>query len=142
MGKFLSFAKTLIVDIEQFAPEGVLVVPPQVNANAIVRQVLTEVIKPVQNAQVIHEERVDVETLELNFRPMYAFEYEWVAKGKRMVIEFDPLTAEINSGAEVQRTGQEFEGHGDAPLVFDVTADAVGLVVLGGSVLSSWSRRR
>ena len=135
MSKFLSFAKTLIVDIEQFAPEGVLVVPPQVNANAIVRQVLTEVIKPVQNAQVIHEERVNVEALELNFRPMYAFEYEWAAKGKRMVIEFDPLTAEINSGGKkLSEQVKNLKGMLTRDLLFDVTADAVGIVVPGGSI--------
>ena len=135
VSKYLSFAKTLIVDIEQFAPEGVLVVPPQVNANAIVRQVLTEVIKPVQNAQVIHEERVDVETLELNFRPMYAFEYEWAAKGKRMVIEFDPLTAEVNSGGKkLSEQVKNLKGMLTRDLLFDVTADAVGIVVPGGSI--------
>ncbi len=135
VSKYLSFAKTLIVDIEQFAPEGVLVVPPQVNANAIVRQVLTEVIKPVQNAQVIHEERVNVEALELNFRPMYAFEYEWAAKGKRMVIEFDPLTAEINSGGKkLSEQVKNLKGMLTRDLLFDVTADAVGIVVPGGSI--------
>ena len=135
VSKYLSFAKTLIVDIEQFAPEGVLVVPPQVNANAIVRQVLTEVIKPVQNAQVIHEERVNVEALELNFRPMYAFEYEWAAKGKRMVIEFDPLTAEINSGGKkLSEQVKNLKGMVTRDLLFDVTADAVGIVVPGGSI--------
>ena len=135
VSKYLSFAKTLIVDIEQFAPEGVLVVPPQVNANAIVRQVLTEVIKPVQNAQVIHEERVNVEALELNFRPMYAFEYEWAAKGKRMVIEFDPLTAEVNSGGKkLSEQVKNLKGMLTRDLLFDVTADAVGIVVPGGSI--------
>jgi hypothetical protein len=135
MSKYLTYAKTLIVDIEQFTPEGVLVVPPQVSANAIVRQVLTEVIKPVQNAQVIHEERVDVEALELNFRPMYAFEYEWTTKGKRMVIEFDPLTAETNTGGkELSEQVKSLKGMVTRDLLFDVTADAIGLIVPGGSI--------
>jgi len=135
MGRYLAYAKTLIVDIERFAPEGVLVVPPQVSANAIVRQVLTDVIKPVQNAQVIHEERVDVEALELNFRPMYAFEYEWTTKGKHMVIEFDPLTTEMNSGGKkFSEQVKNLRGMVTRDLLFDVTADAVGIVVPGGSI--------
>ncbi len=72
LSRYLSFPKTEITDLAAFAPEGVLAVPPQVRATAVVRQVLAEVVKPVQNAQVIHEERVDVEAIDLNFRPVYA----------------------------------------------------------------------
>ena len=54
-------------------------------ATAIVRQVLGEVIQPVTRAQTIHEERVDIEAIELNFRPVYAFEYEWASKGKKRI---------------------------------------------------------
>ena len=82
--KYANFAKTEIADISTFAPDDVLVVPPQVKANAVVRQVTAEVVQPVQNVQTIHEERVDIETVDLNFRPMYAFEYEWAAKNKRV----------------------------------------------------------
>jgi hypothetical protein len=119
--KYVSFAKTLIVDLNTFAPEGVLVVPPQLRATAVARQVIGEVIRPVQNAHTIHEERVDVEALELNFRPVYAFEYEWSGKGKRAVIEFNALTGEI-------------KGVVTRDLLFDITADAVGMLVPGGSI--------
>ncbi|HJQ13863.1 MAG TPA: hypothetical protein VJ830_03865, partial [Anaerolineales bacterium] len=73
--QYQSFTKSAITDLGEFAPEGILVVPPQMRATAIVRQVLGEAIQPVKNAQIIHEERVDIETIELNFRPVYALEY-------------------------------------------------------------------
>ena len=82
-------------------------VPPQARATAVVRQVMSEVVKPVQ-AQMIHEERVDVEAIDLYFRPVYAFEYEWAAKNKRVVVEYDALTGEIRAGGK--RLGDQIRG--------------------------------
>jgi hypothetical protein len=130
--KYVPFAKTLIPDLNTFAPEGVLLVPPQLRATAVARQVIGEVIRPVQNAHIIHEERVDVETLDLNFRPVYAFEYEWSSKGKRAVIEFNALTGEITGGGK--KLQDQFKGIVTRDLIFDVTADAVGMLVPGGSI--------
>ena len=52
--QYQSFTKSAITDLGEFAPEGILVVPPQMRATAIVRQVLGEAIQPVKNAQIIH----------------------------------------------------------------------------------------
>ena len=130
--RFQSFTKSEITDISQFAPDGMLIVPPQMRATAIVRQVLGEVIQPVKNAQVIHEERVDVEAIELNFRPVYAFEYEWASKGKRVVVEFDALLGDMHSGGK--KWSDQIKGIITRDLFFDVTADAVGMLVPGGSI--------
>ena len=129
MGKYLSCQKAEITDLEQFAPEDVLVVPPQMHATAVVRGVLAEAIQPVQ-AQVIHEERVDVEALELIFRPVYALEYEWTTKGKRVVVEFDPVLDEMHPKGK--KLGDQIRRVVNRDLIFDLTADAVGLVVPGG----------
>jgi hypothetical protein len=131
MSKYLAFPKTQITELEKFAPEGTLVIPPQVRATAVVRQVMGEMIQPVQQAHVIHEERVDVEAIELNYRPLYAFEYEWTTKGKRGVIEFDALTGEIAVG---RKLNNQFAGIITRDLLFDVTADAIGIIVPGGSI--------
>ncbi len=130
--KYANTAKTEIADINTFAPEGILVVPPQVKANAVVRQVTAEVVQPVLSAQAIHEERVDIETIDLNFRPIYAFEYEWATRGKRVVIEFDPITGEMRSGGKKLR--DQIKGFLTRDLLFDVTADAFGTIVPGGSI--------
>ena len=130
--KYNAFTKTLIPDLNTYAPEGILVVLPQLRASAVARQVIGEVLRPVQNAHTIHEERVDVETLDLNFLPVYAFEYERISKGKRTVIEFNALTGEINSGGS--KLQDQFKGIVTRDLIFDVTADAVGMIVPGGSI--------
>lgn len=132
LSRFQSFTKSAITDLAGFAPEGVLVVPPQMRATAIVRQVLGEAIQPVKNAQIIHEERVDIETIELNFRPVYALEYEWSSKGKRVVVEFDALLGEMRSGGK--KWSDQIKGIITRDLFFDVTADAVGMLVPGGSI--------
>jgi hypothetical protein len=151
LGKHLTFAKNDIPNLNEFAPAGVLVVPPTVKAMGAIRLVLAELVKPVKGASAILEERVDVKMLELNFRPVYAFEYEWTPKHKRAVVEFDALTGEIDTGGKTFTeqfkglTGhinqeQIFEVTGEAlrvltsDLMFDVTASAVGLVVPGGQV--------
>lgn len=130
--KYLSFPKTEIVDLEQFAPTGTFVVPPQVHATAVIRPVLAEVIQPVK-ALVIHEERVDVEAIDLNFHPVYAFEYEWTTKAKRVILEMDGMTGEIRT-----TSGKKFSDHIKSiitrDLLFDMTADAASLIVPGGSI--------
>ena len=130
--QYQSFTKSAITDLGEFAPEGMLVVPPQMRATAIVRQVLGEAIQPVKNAQIIHEERVDIETIELNFRPVYALEYEWSNKGKRVVVEFDALLGEMRSGGK--KWSDQIKGIITRDLFFDVTAGAVGMLVPGGSI--------
>ena len=132
LSRFQSFTKSAITDLSSFAPEGLLVVPPQMRATAIIRQVLGEVIQPVTKAQIIHEERVDIEAIELNFRPVYALEYEWASKGKRVVVEFDALVGEMRSGGK--KWSDQIKGIITRDLFFDVTADAVGMLVPGGSI--------
>jgi hypothetical protein len=132
LSKYLAFPKTQIIEIEKFAPEGYLVIPPQVRATSVVRQCLSEMIKPVQQAYTINEERVDVEAIELNYRPIYAFEYEWAAKNKRHVIEFDALTSDISGDG--RKLANQIKGVLTRDLLFDVTADAVGLLLPGGSI--------
>ena len=132
MSRYESFTKNEITDLDHFAPEGTLVVPPQMKATAIVRQVLGEIIQPVTRAQVIHEERVDIQSIELDFHPVYAFEYEWASKGKRVVVEFDALLGDSRSGGK--KWSDQIKGIVTHDLFFDVTADAVGLLVPGGGI--------
>ena len=129
--RYLTFPALEITNLESFTPDGVLVAPPEARATAVVRQVMGEAVKPVQ-AQVIHEERVDVENIDLYFRPVYAFEYNWPAKNKRVVVEYDALTGEFHAGGK--RFGDQLRGMLTRDLLFDVTADAVGMIVPGGSI--------
>lgn len=129
--KYLNLPSVEIINLESFTPEGILLVVPKAAATAVVRQVMTEVVQPVQ-AQVIHEERVDVEVIDLYFRPVYAFEYEWASKAKRVVLEYDAVTGDVRTGGK--RLGDQIRGMVTRELLFDVTADAIGMIVPGGSI--------
>ena len=131
ISKFSHFPKTEVVDLENFAPEGVLVVPPKALASTVVRSVLSQVIKPV-DADVILEERVDMEELALNFRPVYAFEYNWIPKEKHVVLEFDALTGDYDIHGE-KMSGQVKEIL-TADLIFDISEEAAGALLPGGKV--------
>lgn len=131
MRQLQSFPKTEIIDLEGFAPEGVLVVPPNARASTVVRSVLSKVIQPV-DAQIIHEERVDVEALDINFRPIYAMEYHWVPKDKTEVLEFDALTGEILGRG--RKMADQVKEVLTPELLFDVTAVAAGALVPGGGI--------
>ena len=131
MSQYSSFLKKEMIDLADFTPEGVLVVPPKALASTVVRSVLSQVIQPV-DAEVIHEERVDVEKLALNFRPVYAMEYHWIPKNKTVVLEFDALTGEILGQGE--KLGDTVKEVLTSELLFDVTAVTAGALVPGGSL--------
>ncbi len=132
LARYVAAGKREIADLTNFADPGVLVVPPQVRASAVVRLVTAEVFRPVQNAQHVHEERVDIETVALHFRPVYALEYEWASKNKRLVVEFDAVTGDMKSGGK--RWSDQIKGIVTSDLLFDVTADAMSMVLPGGGI--------
>ncbi|MFZ5824495.1 MAG: hypothetical protein ACOY94_09215 [Bacillota bacterium] len=126
----LAGAKDEIEDLNALAAEGIIVVPPEVRANSLIRQIVSQVVKPVK-AQVIHEERVDIDMVDLYFRPVYAFEFEWAAKSKQVVVEFDGITGEMRTGKAFK---DQLRSVLNPALMFDLGADAVDLVVPGAGI--------
>lgn len=128
---YLQYTRDEITDLETFAPEGDIVVPPQVRASFVVRQVLGGMLKPIQ-ADALLEERVEVETIDLYYRPIYAFEYLWQSKERKAVGEFDGLTGELRTGGKTIR--QQISSVLTKELLFDVGIDAVDLLIPGGGI--------
>lgn len=131
LSKYQQFTRAEIENLDEFLPEGTVIVPPKASASTVVRKVLAEIIKPVQ-AEVILEEQVQIEALDIYFRPIYALEYNWTAKNKRYIVEFDALTGEMIGGGE--QLSSQVKGMLSRDLIFDVTADAAGILVPGGSI--------
>jgi hypothetical protein len=94
---FVQKEKTEVTDLSPLSTGDVLVVVPQLSAAKIARSVLASMIKPIQ-ADKILEETVAIETLDLYFRPIYAFEFAWKPKNKTGVAEFDAVTGAMISG--------------------------------------------
>ena len=129
--QYLNYSREEVRDISSFAPEDAIVVPPETRASFVVRQVLTDMIKAVQ-ADVIHEDLVEVSTIDLYLKPVYAFEYLWQSKDRQAVAEFDGLTGEMRTGGKAlrQQIGQMLT----TEVLFDVGVDAVDLLVPGGGI--------
>jgi len=133
LANYLEFPATEIAaeNLDNFAPEGTVVVPPQARASAIVREVLAGMIKSVQADRIL-EEQVEVERVDLYYRPVYAFQYRWLTKEKEAVMEYDALTGQLQGGG---KTFQQYVGKAlDPEFLFDVGVDAVDLLVPGGGI--------
>lgn len=133
LASYLRFPSTEIHKnmVNTLAPEGSIIVPPQVKASVVVRDMLGEMIKTLE-ADLVSEEVVKVDRVDLYYRPMYAFRYRW--QGKEAVIEFDGLTGDLQLG------GNTFEQYLDKMLepkfLFDISMDTVNLLVPGGSIVT------
>jgi hypothetical protein len=117
--------------LDNFKPEGVVVVPPQARASAIVRDTLIGVIKSIKADRIL-EDHVAVERVDLYYRPVYAFQYRWISKEKEAVLEYDAVTGKIEAGG---KTFQQYMGKFlDPDFLFDVGIDTVDLFVPGGGL--------
>jgi len=75
---------------------------------------------------------VDVTSIALFFRPVYAFEYLWRSKSKTQSLEIDGVTGE--SKTTNTTVGSRVTRHLSKELLFDIGADAVDLLVPGGGI--------
>ncbi len=117
--------------LEKLIPKGSILVPPAARVSAIMRDSLSKMIKGIQ-ADKILEEQVEVSAIELYYRPVYAFQFAWKSKGKDGILEVDGVTGAIASGNRIFR---EYLGKVlDQDFLFDIGADAAGLLIPGGSI--------
>jgi hypothetical protein len=132
LAQYIPLTAEVVKDsIEKLVPKGSIIVPPVTRVSALMRDALSKMIKGIQ-ADVILEERVEVPSVDLYYRPVYAFQYHWKSKNKDAIIEVDGVTGAISSG---NRTFSEFFGKVlDRDFLFDVGADAAGILVPGGSI--------
>jgi hypothetical protein len=130
---YLQYPKTEIAedDLDDFQPEDAIVVPPQARASAVVRDILIGMIKSVQADRII-EDRIDVERVDLYYRPVYAFQYRWISKEREAIIEYDGMTGKLQTNG---KTFQQYAGKFlDPEFLFDISMEAVDLLVPGGGL--------
>lgn len=129
--KYLTYPKTDVPEMAALKNEGSVVVPPEVRGSFVVRKLVQMLIKTIQ-ADKIHEEKIDIKELTLFYRPVYAVEYYWKAKNKRLAAEFDALTGEITvGGVEIKKqVATVLENN----TLFDFGADAMGTLIPGASL--------
>ena len=74
--------KSEIGDPQTLEANDTIVVPPEQRASFVVRKTLADVMKPVQ-ADKILEESIVLQTTDLYYRPVWAFEFSWKDKHRR-----------------------------------------------------------
>ena len=134
---FLKFPTTDIPDLNAFAPEKTIVVPPQVRIAQVVRELIQSLMKAVQ-ADTIQQEKVEIAQVALYFHPIYAFEYHWTTKDKKQIVEFDGLTGAMRT--EGKTLHNSIKKVIDNDLLFDLSSEAINLVVPGGAIAIKLAR--
>lgn len=124
--------------LEKIIPKDSILVPPTARVSAIMRDSLSKMIKGIQ-ADTILEEQVEVSAIELWYRPVYAFQFAWKTKGKDGILEIDGVTKTVSSGSRIFREylGKVF----DQDFLFDIGADAAGILIPGGSIAVKAARK-
>jgi hypothetical protein len=122
-------AEVAAQDLAAIVAEGVVLVPPQARASAVVRDVVAGAIGKIE-ADTVTEELVRVEAIELYYRPVYAFRYR--RADKEAVVEVDGLTGATTTGGSTFETllGKAL----DPIFLLDLGAEAVNMVIPGANL--------
>jgi hypothetical protein len=123
--------KREVPSLEALEQTGAVVVPPEVRSSFLVRRLIQSLVKTFQ-ADMVNEERIDIDYIYLYFRPVYAFEFHWVTRDKRAVWEFDAVTGETRTeGGQIKK---QVTAVLENDALFDVGSDAIGTLVPGAGV--------
>ena len=95
--EYIQKDKTELADLAGLATGETIVVAPQLTAAKVIKALLTTMLKQVQADRML-EEATTIETFDLYFRPVYAFELAWRPKNKTSVAEFDGVTGNMIAG--------------------------------------------
>ena len=136
---YMTFAPEKVKEeFNKMVPQNSILVPPQTRASAIIRDVVSKMIKAIQ-ADKIDEELINISTVDLYYRPVYAFQYLWKAKGKEAIVEVDALTGTVKSGSRVfsEYFGKVLEQN----FLFDLGADVAGLLFPRGKHCGKSSKK-
>lgn len=126
-----------IGSVEEIANSEFTPIPAKIKASILVRDMIFETMKPLKAIEIIAQS-LKVEKLNLCFRPVYVYEYTWEAKNQQVIFEIDAITGKVSEGRVFGRVGEN-EFLSEASL-FDIGADAIGLVVPGGEIAAKIAR--
>jgi hypothetical protein len=105
-------------------------VMPELTAATVVQQVKHRLMLPIEAEEMLQDD-LEVVTMTLFFRPVYAFEFVW--RDKRGIVEIDGLTGKAS------REGNMLHGMvrklGTRESMFDIGSEIAGLVIPGGNVV-------
>ena len=111
--------------------------PARVKASILVRDMIFDIMQPLKAIEILGQS-LKIDKLNLCFRPVYIYEYIWEAKETKVVFEIDGVTGKLNESRALKNiNNQEFMSEAN---LFDIGADAIGLVVPGGEIAAKIAR--
>jgi hypothetical protein len=115
--------------LAELATGGTIVVPPEAKSSMIVREVVAAMLSKIDADRVL-EETVRLESVDLYYRPVYAFRYR--RQGKEAVVEFDAITGVAKPGGATFETylGKLLEPE----FLFDVTVETANVFFPGATL--------
>ena len=113
-------------ELNEKAKAGAIIVPPQAKASMLTRDVISQAIRKIEADRIL-EEKMQIDAIDLYYRPVYAVRYKW--QGKEAVVEVDAVTGETKTG------GTTFEAYVgklvDRDFLLDAGAEALNTFIPG-----------
>ncbi|HNV68448.1 MAG TPA: HEAT repeat domain-containing protein [Candidatus Ozemobacteraceae bacterium] len=134
--RHLAYPRREIRETEELMVDEVIVVPARIKASPVVRDLLTEILKPVRATEINHEQ-ISLHRVNLLFRPVYAFEFQWEDSQSFAVLEIDGLTGEVVSGKALKKKFDELFSESS---LFELGSEAIDLVIPGGGLAAKLAR--
>jgi hypothetical protein len=136
LARHIEFPKREIQQTEELMIDDVIVVPARVKASPVVRDLLGDLMKPVK-ASEINRERVILQRLNLYFRPIFAFEFQWEDRPSFAVLEIDGLTGDLIAGKALKTKFEELFAESS---LFELGSEVADLVVPGGALATKLAK--
>ncbi len=128
----LAAPRSEVSDPATLSADDTIAMPPEHRASYVVRQILSEMMKPVQ-ADQIHEETIHLDTTDLYYRPIWSFEFAWSTRENRQgFIEVDSITGQVRQGKA--QSGSQMAMKLTRDVLFDLGADTASLFIPGGGI--------
>ncbi|MBF0547243.1 MAG: HEAT repeat domain-containing protein [Candidatus Riflebacteria bacterium] len=129
--KFPSFE---IPEISELSRLGKWALYPKLRASTLLRNLLSDIFDPIIADEILKQE-VHIKKLNLFFRPIHVFEFQWNSDFASIFI--NGLTGEFETR---QIISPQSEGIIQSDDWFDVTAEAIGMVIPGGTIAAKLAR--
>jgi hypothetical protein len=131
MSVYVKFGGEVVTheELVELAKTGTVVVPPEARSSMIIREVVAAMLSKIDADRVL-EETVRLESVDLYYRPIYAFRYR--RQGKEAVVEYDALTGIAKPGGATFETylGKILE----PKFLFDVTVETANIFFPGATL--------
>jgi len=131
LGAYLDFtaAEADAAHLADLVHQGTVLAPPKVRASGLVRDAVAKAIGKIE-ADKILEETVELEAVDLYYRPVHAWRFR--RQGKEAVVEVDGLTGAVTTA------GSTFEEHLgkilEPKFLLDISAEAANIFIPGATV--------